>query len=111
MSKEFMDIIPVKDIFDTDGLPTTPHQMTTGRKLKVKHFRVFGCPAIFELGNTNTEPLLEKTNGSIGIDTSFPDNSGLPQPKVDALIDNPGEQDDIAFTTTEEEKCMAITKK
>ena len=31
-----------------------------------------------ELGNTNTEPLLEKTGGPIGIETSFPDNSDLP---------------------------------
>ena len=31
-----------------------------------------------ELGNTNTEPLLENSGGPIGIEISFPDNSGLP---------------------------------
>ena len=41
-----------------------------------------------ELGNTNSEPLLEKTGGPTGIETSFPDNSGLPQPKADALVDH-----------------------
>ena len=57
-----------------------------------------------ELGNTNTEPLLEKTGGPTGIETSFPDNSGLPQPRADALVDYPRDQDDAAFTTIEEGK-------
>ena len=39
-----------------------------------------------EPGNTNSEPLLEKTDGPTGIESSFPDNSGLPQPKADALV-------------------------
>ena len=30
--------------------------------------------------------LLEKTGGPTSIETSFPDNSGLPQPKADALV-------------------------
>ena len=54
-----------------------------------------------ELGNRNIEPLREKIGGTIGIKTPFPDNSGLSQLEVDALIDNPGEQDNIALTTTE----------
>ena len=37
-----------------------------------------------ELGNTNSEPLLEKTGGPSGNKTSFPDNSDLPQPKAGA---------------------------
>ena len=57
-----------------------------------------------ELGNKNTEPLLEKTGGPISIETSFLDKSGLPRPKVDTLFDHPEEQDDIAFTTTEDEQ-------
>ena len=55
-----------------------------------------------ELGNTNSEPLLEKTGGPTGIETSFPDNSGLPQLKADALVDHSTNQDDMAFTTIEE---------
>ena len=41
-------IIPVRDLVDDDGLPTTPYFMATGRKSAVKHFKVFGCPAIFK---------------------------------------------------------------
>ena len=37
-----------------------------------------------ELGNTNSEPLLEKTGGPTGIETSFPDNLDLSPPKADA---------------------------
>ena len=43
-----------------------------------------------ELGNTNSKPLLEKTGGPTGIETSFPDNSGLPQTKADTLVDQIG---------------------
>ena len=55
-----------------------------------------------ELGNTNSEPLIEKTVGPTGIETSFPDSSGLPQLKADTLVDHPTNQDDMAFTTIEE---------
>ena len=51
------DVIPVRDLFDADGLPTTPHQMATGRKPIVRHFRVYDCPAIFkryEISNKGT---------------------------------------------------------
>ena len=44
--------------------------------------------------------MLEKTGGPIGIEISLLNNSGLPQTKVDTLVDHPGEHDDIAFTTT-----------
>ena len=57
-----------------------------------------------ELGNTNFEPLLEKTGGPTGKEASFPDNSGLPQPNTDSLIDYPKDQDDIAFSIIEEGK-------
>ena len=57
-----------------------------------------------ELGNTNSEPLLEKTGGPTGKETSFPDISGLPQQNADSLVDYPKDQDDIAFTTIEEGK-------
>ena len=42
------DVIPVRDLFDADGLPAAHHQMSTGRKPIVRHFRIFGCPAIFK---------------------------------------------------------------
>ena len=42
------DVIPVKDLIDDKGLPTTPHFLLSGSKPNVKHFRVFGCPAVFK---------------------------------------------------------------
>ena len=36
------DIIPVRDLLDDHGLPTTPYHLATGRKPVVKHVRVFG---------------------------------------------------------------------
>ena len=55
-----------------------------------------------KLGNTNSEPLLEKTGGPTGKETSFPDISGLPQQNADSLVDYPKDQDYIAFTSIEE---------
>ena len=55
-----------------------------------------------ELGNTNSEPLLERTGGPTDIETSFPDNSGLPKPKANTIVDYPTDQDDVAFITIEE---------
>ena len=42
------DILPVRDLYDTEGLPTTLYFLATNRKPTVKHFKVFGCPAIFK---------------------------------------------------------------
>ena len=42
------DIIPVKDLCDENGLPTTPRFMFPRSKPNVKHFEVFGCPTVFE---------------------------------------------------------------
>ena len=41
------DIIPVRDLLDEHGLPTTPYYLATGRKAAVKHFRVFWMPSNF----------------------------------------------------------------
>ena len=42
------DVIPVRDLLDENGLPTTPNYFATGRNSAVKHFRIFGCPAVFK---------------------------------------------------------------
>ena len=39
--------IPVRDLFDVDGLSTILHQMATYKKSIVRHFRVFGSAIIF----------------------------------------------------------------
>ena len=40
------DIIPVSDLLDEHGLPTTPYYLATGHKPALKHFGGFGCPAV-----------------------------------------------------------------
>ncbi len=42
------DVIPVKDLTDGKGLPTTPHFLLSGSRPNVKYFRVFGCPIVFQ---------------------------------------------------------------
>ena len=42
------DIIPVKDLKDDTGSPTTPYFLATKLKPHVRHFRVFGYPAVFK---------------------------------------------------------------
>ena len=49
------DVIPVKELYDANGMPTTPHYLATGRKPQVKHFRVFGCPAVFKKYEYNNQ--------------------------------------------------------
>ena len=39
------DVIPVKDLTDDQGLPTTPYYLLSGSKPNVKHFKVFGYSA------------------------------------------------------------------
>ena len=40
--------IPVRDQQDKNGLPCTPYQLINNQKPNVRHYRVFGCPAIFK---------------------------------------------------------------
>ena len=42
------DVIPVKDLTDKYGLPSTIYQMVNNIKPSVRQFRVFGCPSIFK---------------------------------------------------------------
>ena len=42
------NVIPVKDLVDNQGLPTTSYYLLSGSKSNVKQFRVFGYPAVFK---------------------------------------------------------------
>ena len=42
------DVTPVGDLKDGTGSPTTPYFLATKLKSHVRHFRVFGCPALFK---------------------------------------------------------------
>ena len=39
-------VLPIKDIINEDGDPTTPHKLTTGTKPSVSHLRVLFCPCV-----------------------------------------------------------------
>ena len=56
------DVIPVKELNDKYGFPTTPYAMATNRKPPVKHFRVFRCPAIFKRYVINDKLKQQKIN-------------------------------------------------
>gem|GEM_PF-2876143 len=73
------DVIPVRNLQDKDGLPTTPYMLATGRKPTVKHFRVFGCPAIFKRYEVSSDGkrIKNKYNqqGMRGIFVGIPDDA------------------------------------
>ena len=73
------DILPVREVFDTNGLPTTPYYLATNRKHTVKHFKVFGCPAIFKQYETYEKGKVIKNKytqqGTRGIFVGVPDDS------------------------------------
>ena len=39
-------VLPIKDIINEDGDPTTPHKLATGTKPSVSHLRVLFCPCV-----------------------------------------------------------------
>ena len=73
------DVIPVRDLLDENGLPTTPYYLATGRKPAVKHFRVFGCPAVFKRYEVSSDGkrIHNKYNqqGMRGIFVGIPDDA------------------------------------
>ena len=69
----------MKDLYDNDGLPTTPYQLATNRKPYVRHFRGFGCPAIFKRYEVSDQGKRIKNKyiqqGLRGIFVGLPDDS------------------------------------
>lgn len=47
-AEKIHDVIPVRNLVDEEGKPTTPYYLAFKRHPKVSHFRVFGCPAVFK---------------------------------------------------------------
>ena len=39
-------VLPIKDLINEDGDPTTPHELATGTKPSVSHLRVLFCPCV-----------------------------------------------------------------
>ena len=73
------DVIPIKDLNDDKGFPTTPFSLATNRKPPIKHFRTFHIPAIFKRYEISTEGKIIKNKctqqGVRGIFAGLPDDS------------------------------------
>ena len=48
-------VLPIKDLINKDGDPTTPHKLTTGTKPSVSHLRVLFFPCVVRKATANFE--------------------------------------------------------
>ena len=48
-------VLPIKDLLNEDGDPTTPHKMATGTKPSVSHLRVLFCPCVVRTATAHVE--------------------------------------------------------
>ena len=48
-------VLPLKDLINEDGDPTTPHKLTTGAKPSVSHLRVLFCPCVVRKATAHVE--------------------------------------------------------
>ena len=48
-------VIPIKDLINEDGDPTTPHKLATGTKPSVSHLRVLLCPCVVQKATAHVE--------------------------------------------------------
>ena len=48
-------VLPIKDIINKDGDPTTPHKLATGTKPSVSHLRVLFCPCVVRKATSHVE--------------------------------------------------------
>ena len=48
-------VLPIKDLINDDGDPTTPHKLETGKKPSVSHLRDLSCPCVVRKGTAHIE--------------------------------------------------------
>ena len=48
-------VLPIKDLINEDGNPTTPHKLATGTKPSVSHLRVLFCPCVARKATAHVE--------------------------------------------------------
>ena len=46
MKDDIFPVLPIKDLINEDGDPTTPHKLATGTKPSVSHLRVLFFPCV-----------------------------------------------------------------
>ena len=48
-------VLPIKDLINEDGGPTTPDKLATGTKTSVSHLRVLFCPCVVRKATAHVE--------------------------------------------------------
>ena len=48
-------VLPIKDLINEDGDPTTPHKLATGTKPAVSYLRVLFCPCVVRKATAHVE--------------------------------------------------------
>ena len=48
-------VLPIKDLINEDGDPTTPHKLETGKKPSVSHLNVLFCPCVVRKAMAHVE--------------------------------------------------------
>ena len=48
-------VLPIKDLINEDGDPTTPYNLATGTKPSVSHLRVLFCPCVVRKATAHVE--------------------------------------------------------
>ena len=48
-------VLPIKDLINKDGDPTTPYKLATGKKPSVSHLCVLFCPCVVRKATANVE--------------------------------------------------------
>ena len=48
-------VLPIKDLINEDGDPTTPHKLATGPKPSVSRLRVLFCPCVVSKATAHVE--------------------------------------------------------
>ena len=48
-------LLPIKDLINEDGDPTTPYKLATGTKPSVSHLRVLFCPCVVRKATSHVE--------------------------------------------------------
>ena len=48
-------VLPIKDLINEDGDPTTPHKLETGTKPSVSHLSVLFCPCVVRKATAHVE--------------------------------------------------------
>ena len=54
-TNHIFSFIPIKDLINEDGDPTTPHKLETGRKPPVSHLRVVFCLCVVRKATAHVE--------------------------------------------------------